>query len=183
VSTAQQTGEVPEPVRAGRVGGDDAVEPVCDGVDAFARQRRDREVRDGVGAAQAEQTAHGGDERPGGGGVRLRLHEREHEIEQRIVELVDAVGDHADRARTGGAGKLEIREAEPEDRVLGVARRRRHVELDADRPEAGLARGRRARGDRDRRGKTDAAARRPEQERRRDGRAVLLRRAEQRNGE
>ena len=143
----------------------------------------DREVRGGVGAGKAEQAADRGDRRAGRGGVRLRLDQREHEVQQRVVELVQPVGGDADVARASRPRQLQPAERQPEDRILRVGGRRRDVDVETDGSEVRLAGHGRRRVDCDRRGDADAAARRAEQQRDRDGGAALLLGAEERHGE
>ncbi|HAN37700.1 MAG TPA: hypothetical protein DCQ29_02260, partial [Chitinophagaceae bacterium] len=136
---AEQGREVFEPVGAAGVAGEDAAHPVGQRHRAAGGQRGDREIGHGVAAAQAEQAGHGHQRRVGQRGIGLRLDQRHHQVEQRIVEFVGAVGRHAHVARRGGARQLQPGERQAEGRALRIRCRGGQVDFEPDAAEPRLA--------------------------------------------
>ena len=178
---ADQRRQVAQPVAARAGLREQAAHPVGDGEHAARRQLGDREVGHRVAVLQAEQAGQRGELRVGRQRIGLGLEQRHHQVEQRVVEFVGAVGRHAHVARRGGAGQLQAGEREAEHRALGVAGRGGQVDVDADAAQPRLARHRRRGIDGDRRADADAPAGRAEQQRLAHARPAVLVRAEQRH--
>ena len=175
---AEEAREVADPCLALGCDGGQVVEPGGQGGDALVGQRGDGEVGDRVASHEPEHPAEGVQ---GGAGsaVELGADQGEDEVQNRVVELVGAIGTDPYVAGNGRPGQLEPPEQQRERRVA-IAGCGGDVELQADRPDAGDAGSGGIRRDGDGRGHPDPAADGAEQERARHG-VVVLRSAEQRH--
>ena len=111
-NAADERCEMPDPGLPRSRRGHDALEPGCERARSLCRQLLDREVRDVV-PGEPEQAGDRRERRPPGC-LGLGPHERQDEVEDRVVELVRLRDRDAQGLRRGRAGQLEVLEHEAE---------------------------------------------------------------------
>ena len=151
----KQIREIAHPVVPTAGGRDERMQPGRNGAKALPWQGGDRKVRDLVAAFQAEHPADGSDGRTEWSRISLGFYQRQHQIQQGIVDLVEPVGRDADIPWSGRSGQLESGKADPEHGI-SVTQRRGQIDVQADGAEASLSGHRRAVVNHDRGGDADA---------------------------